>query len=196
MRARAALPCPLHTADCMSFVRTHLRGEARPCCLRPAVCACALRHRGRRGGVPFASSRLPAHIHTPSCSALPPPPPAYLHTYPCAGSERKAFNSDVRALVESRYGRQPFDLQLETKLYVLEKVRAEGHMRRMECATDAPRLAVRSTPSSHAVLTCRAGPPSLAPPSPAAAAAQDAQGAVDPQRPVIKPVHEQSLFGV
>lgn len=39
-----------------------------------------------------------------------------------AGSERKAFNNDVRALVESRYGRQPFDLQLETKVYVLEKV--------------------------------------------------------------------------
>lgn len=28
----------------------------------------------------------------------------------------------MRALVESRYGRQPFDLQLETKVYVLEKV--------------------------------------------------------------------------
>ena len=41
----------------------------------------------------------------------------------CAGSDRKAFNNDVRALVESRYGRQPFDLQLETKVYVLEKVR-------------------------------------------------------------------------
>lgn len=46
-----------------------------------------------------------------------------LHPSLLAGSERKAFNNDVRALVESRYGRQPFDLQLETKVYVLEKVR-------------------------------------------------------------------------
>ncbi|KAI7840464.1 hypothetical protein COHA_005766 [Chlorella ohadii] len=61
------------------------------------------------------------------------------------GSERKAFNNDVRALVESRYGRQPFDLQLETKVYVLEK---------------------------------------------------DGEGEVDPNRPVIKPLHQQSLFGV
>ncbi len=40
-----------------------------------------------------------------------------------AGCERKAFNGDVRALVEAAYGRDPFDLQLETKLYILEKVR-------------------------------------------------------------------------
>lgn len=61
------------------------------------------------------------------------------------GSERKAFNNDVRALVEARFGRQPFELSLETKVYVLEK---------------------------------------------------DAEGDVDPNRPVIKPVHQQSLFGV
>ncbi|KAL4423251.1 hypothetical protein ABPG77_000043 [Micractinium sp. CCAP 211/92] len=61
------------------------------------------------------------------------------------GCERKAFNGDVRALVEAAYGRDPFDLQLETKLYILEK---------------------------------------------------DAEGEVDPNRPVIKPVHQQSLFGV
>ncbi|PSC67895.1 methyltransferase [Micractinium conductrix] len=61
------------------------------------------------------------------------------------GSERKAFNNDVRALVEARYGRQPFELQLETKVYCLEK---------------------------------------------------DSEGDVDPNRPVIKPVNQQSLFGV
>lgn len=37
------------------------------------------------------------------------------------GSERKAFNADARMAVESRFGREPFDLPLETKLYVLEK---------------------------------------------------------------------------
>jgi hypothetical protein len=47
--------------------------------------------------------------------------------------------------VEETYGRRPFELQLENKVYVLEK---------------------------------------------------DMQGQVDPGRPVIKPVHAQSLFGV
>ena len=49
--------------------------------------------------------------------------PACLPCCACpAGSERKAFNCDVRALVEGRFGRHPFDLALETKLYLLEKV--------------------------------------------------------------------------
>eukprot|EP00887_Chlorella_sp_A99_P000672 scaffold5.g672.t1 len=37
------------------------------------------------------------------------------------GSQRKAFNADARAVVAARYGREPFDLPLETKMYVLEK---------------------------------------------------------------------------
>lgn len=37
------------------------------------------------------------------------------------GTERKAFNQEARTLVERHYGREPFDLPMETKLYVLEK---------------------------------------------------------------------------
>ena len=43
-----------------------------------------------------------------------------------AGEQRKRFNADVRALVERAYGREAFDLPLETKLYVLEKRAAGG----------------------------------------------------------------------
>ncbi|GAB4816672.1 hypothetical protein N2152v2_003718 [Parachlorella kessleri] len=38
------------------------------------------------------------------------------------GEERRTFNNDVRALVERRYGRGGFQLPLETKLFILEKV--------------------------------------------------------------------------
>ena len=96
----------LDILDCMSFVRTHLRGERGSVFQCTAVAAsveppCWLH--------PGANGRR-ASLNSIARSTL-------------AGSERKAFNNDVRALVESRYGRQPFDLQLETKVYVLEKVR-------------------------------------------------------------------------
>lgn len=99
----------LDILDCMSFVRTYLRGEL------------GAKVSGSMVLCPPHPSLSPLHI--PTSAHLLCSPAFSPHTLAFAGAERKAFNSDVRALVESRYGRQPFDLQLETKLYVLEKVR-------------------------------------------------------------------------
>ena len=66
-----------------------------------------------------ASPALPPAASTPAAMRPPARPPTRLH----AGADRKAFNNDVRALVERRYGRGGFALPLETKLFVLEKVR-------------------------------------------------------------------------
>ncbi|KAL4519704.1 hypothetical protein Ndes2526B_g01723 [Nannochloris sp. 'desiccata'] len=41
------------------------------------------------------------------------------------GPNRKSFNNDVRALLERRFDHHSFDLPLETKIYVLEKVSEE-----------------------------------------------------------------------
>lgn len=38
------------------------------------------------------------------------------------GADRKAFNNEVRALVEAHFGRSQFELPLETKLFILRKV--------------------------------------------------------------------------
>jgi SAM-dependent methyltransferase len=41
------------------------------------------------------------------------------------GPNRKSFNKDVRTLLERRFDHHSFDLPLETKIYVLEKVSEE-----------------------------------------------------------------------
>jgi len=41
------------------------------------------------------------------------------------GPNRKSFNNDVRALLERRFDHHGFELPLETKIYVLEKVSEE-----------------------------------------------------------------------
>ena len=74
----------------------------------------------------------PNPIHMPSPSSL-------LDVLDCMsfvrsnlrGAGRKMFNNDVRALLERRFDHHSFELPLETKMYVLEKVseeeRRNGH---------------------------------------------------------------------
>lgn len=179
-----------------------------------------------------------------SCNpALPLRPPRRLCSRVCAsarvrrlpaGSERKAFNNDVRALVEARYGRQPFELQLETKVYCLEKVGGRlpcaaavkasqsvglhgregwatppGHLPSCVSSTGVlpssllhltfRRRGVRNTHLVHSSVRPRGGllsPGAAAAASPSCRPLQDSEGDVDPNRPVIKPVNQQSLFGV
>lgn len=50
-----------------------------------------------------------------------------------SGGERKAFNSDVRALVEATYGRRPFDLQLENKVAGCDPPPVDEVFRVFEC---------------------------------------------------------------
>lgn len=98
----ARLACPLPAAPVP-------RGGAF-CSPEAAVHCSSWSHRANSASCdPEACVRLTLRCNHPKC--------------PHAGCERKAFNGDVRALVEAEYGRDPFDLQLETKVYILEKVR-------------------------------------------------------------------------
>lgn len=136
--------------------------------LAPLRCSAAPRF-------PLASRRDP-HGHAP-CA-------------PLAGSERKAFNNDVRALVESRFGRQPFDLQLETKVFVLEKVGAvfqhfccawgcqPGH-RGAGCSAQAA-MRVRARRQTAASLCWPAHHPAEPPAAPTCSAGRPGRGGPPP----------------
>ena len=59
-------------------------------------------------------------------AALPASPCCSPRCSPGAGAQRKDFNGAVRRLVERWYGREPFDLPLETKLFVLTSLKEDS----------------------------------------------------------------------
>lgn len=108
-----------------------------------------------------------------------------------AGADRKAFNNDVRALVERRYGRGSFSLPLETKLFVLEKVSVARH-------ADALRCACSLEGADTDALGAWAGALIHAPHSPLCAIVLQVSDTVptDPAATPFKPRHMENLFGV
>ena len=121
------IPLPLHpTTNGPTSPQFHLTGCSRRDKQRNVErWKDVLEHGGRFKLLEYAA--LPNPLRLPSASAL-------LDILDCMsfvrsalhGAARTAFNADVRTLVEERFGRAPFDLRLETKLYLLEKEGAAG----------------------------------------------------------------------